>query len=521
MPAEVADPSRPGTGRGTRSRLRPRHRLAVGVGGLAVLLGALDAYVVVTVFLPIINDLHLPVNHLERATPIVTGYLLGYVAGMPLLGRLSDRYGRRLTIQVCLVGFAAGSALTAWASSLVPLVAGRAVQGLAAGALLPVTMALAADLFDERRRPAVLGAVGAAQELGSVLGPLYGAGVAGLIGWRGIFWLNVPLALLAVVAVHRALPAAGVREKAAEAREPREPSRVDFVGGTLLAVGLGLLVVGLDNPDPGRAALPPWGPVTLAAGTTVLLVFALWEARARTRLLDPAGVAGRPLFAALGVSFLAGTALMVTLVNIPLVAQTILDRTTGGGALVLARFLIGLPIGAVVGGLLVSRLGERWTTAAGLAVAALAYWLVAGWPADLPAARYPLGLPRLDTDLVLAGFGLGLVIAPLAATALRAVPPAQHGVASALTVVARTMGMLLGVAALSAFGLHRFQELTAKLATPLPFGVTQEEYTKLFAEYTAAVRAALRTEYREIFLVTAVLCGVGALVALTLPGRRR
>ncbi|HKT02062.1 MAG TPA: MFS transporter, partial [Rugosimonospora sp.] len=141
-----------------------RHPVALGAAGLAVLLAALDAYVVVTVLVQIGLDLSVPVNHLERATPVVTGYLLGYVAGTPLLGRLSDLVGRRLVIQGCLAGFAAGSVLTATAHAVPTLVAGRGLQGLAGGALLPVTMALVADLVAERGRPLALGAVGAAQE---------------------------------------------------------------------------------------------------------------------------------------------------------------------------------------------------------------------------------------------------------------------------------------------------------------------------------------------------------------------
>jgi MFS family permease len=487
-------------------------RVAIGVGGVVVLLAAIDAYVVVTVLVTMVGDLGVPVNHIERASLVVTAFLLGYVAGMPLLGLLSDRFGRRVMLQVCLAGFIVGSAVTALAGSMPTLVTGRALQGLAGGALLPITMALAGDLWDERRRSTVLGGVGAVQELGSVLGPLYGAAIAALAGWRGIFWINIPVALLAMIAVQGTVPGG----------RPAARTRVDVVGGVLLAAGLGLLVAGLYNPDPGHATLPSWGVPCVVAGLVVIAAFAVWEARARTRLLDLRGARRGGLFAALGVSLLSGAALMTTLVDVQLVAQTLFGRNSTGGAYLLARFLVPLALAAVLGGVLARRVSERWVIAGGMLLAALGYARIAAWPLRAESLGYDLGLftvPRVDADLVIAGLGLGLVIAPLSSVALRSVPALQRGIASAAVVVARMMGMLIGVAALGAWGFHRFQALTAHLATPLPIGMSRTEFAHRLAEYLAAVKAALHTEYADIFWATAALCVAAALLALAIGGR--
>lgn len=493
-------------------------RIAISAGSLAVVLGALDTYVVVTIMVDIMSDVGIALNKIQQVTPIITGYLLGYIAAMPLLGRASDRFGRKLLLQVSLAGFAVGSVITALSTDLTMLVLGRIVQGTASGALLPVTLALAADLWAARNRAAVLGGVGAAQELGSVLGPMYGILLVWLFNhWQAVFWVNVPLAVIAMVMVHFSLPS---KEKT------DQPEKVDVVGGVLLAIALGLAVVGLYNPEPdGKQVLPSWGLPVLIGALVAAVAFFVWEKIAKTRLLEPAGVHFRPFLAALGASLCAGAALMVTLVNVELFGQGVLGQDQNQAAFLLLRFLIALPIGALIGGWLATKVGDRIVAFAGMLIAAGGYWLISKWPVDLLAAKHDLGiisLPMLDTDLAIAGLGLGLVIGPLTSASLRVVPAAQHGIASAAVVVARMIGMLVGIAALSAWGLYRFNQYLQERLAALPAPTADTPGGMLVAQGARLTRATVEAytmQYGEIFGITAIVCVVGALLGLLISGR--
>ncbi|MHB1931162.1 MAG: MFS transporter, partial [Acidimicrobiales bacterium] len=302
-----------------------RRRLAFAAAG--VLVAAADTYVVVVALPSIMDGLGIGIDHIQRATPVVSGYLLGYVAVLPLLGRLSDQVGRRPVLLGCLTAFAAGSVVTATAHSLALLVTGRALAGLGGGGLVPVTLAMVADSWPPERRGLPLGVVGGVQELGSVVGPLYGAAIVALAGWRWIFWLNLPLCAVVALGYGR-----GGRSPAAAGQR-----RPDVVGATLAAVAVAAIVLALaaparlaDGVATGELYVPevaagPWSvlftPMGLI-GLAALAAFVAWEAVAARPLLPV-----RRLPAALRTADLPGALLLAAVLGCVVIAFSTTDAS--------------------------------------------------------------------------------------------------------------------------------------------------------------------------------------------------
>lgn len=492
-----------------------RKPLLLGLAGAGLFIAALDAYVVVTLLPAMTGDVGLTIEHFEQATPIVTGFLAGYVIAMPLLGAYSDVRGRAPVYAACMAAFAAGSVVTAtsglWGFAGLPwLVFGRLAQGLGGGGLVPLSLALAADLYRDRSRTVALGLVAALQEAGSVFGPLYGATLAsaavGLGGWRFVFWLNIPLA----AACAGGLLVAS-RRLAGQATLTR--SSVDWISAGLLGLGLGLLVIALYPDDPERRATNALFLPAALGGLIVLVVYAWRQLHQLEPLIPRELLRSRGFLGATGANLLIGATLMVALVDVPLVGRLVFNLDQLHSGLLLTQFLIGIPVGAVLGGFASARSGPRVTAAVGISFSAIAFLQMSQWSADALAPR--LGPLRLaDASLAVCGLGFGAVIAPLTASVLALTRSQSHGLATSLVVLARTMGMLVGLSALTAFGVYRFHQI---LGTPVLNDADLRARIKHLAQLVAA---AFLQEYREIFTIAAALCFLAAVaIVFTTPNQ--
>lgn len=565
-------------------------RVLLALAAVAVAFAAADTYVVVLALPDLMLSVGIDVGELQRAAPIISGFLLGYVGILPLTGRIADLRGRVPVLVGSLVIFAVGSVVTAAAYDLNSMVIGRFLQGVGGGGLVPATLALVADLWPAERRGIPLGIVGAVQELGSVLGPLYGALVLAVADWRAIFWLNTAVGLVLAAALiglrgpSGAAPADGAGRRPRPdllgialsvatlvaivvlMREPRALAthidygrafipvvgdsrwltplalaaygllilfvvrqatarrplvgwrtwgdirrRTDLLGAALLAGTLAGVILAFASADPEVQVISPAGPYLLLGSAACAALFAWRQTRAAAPLIPSGALRARPAWGAVLVSALVGASLIAALVDIPLFARiTVYPDSQLDAALVLVRFLVALPIGALVGGWLTHRVAAGPLAGTAMLLAAAGFAWMATWDASALAS------PAATVPLVVAGFGFGAAIAPVNAALLASTRSAVHGLASALLVVARMVGMLVGISALTAIGLRRFYDVSGGI--PSTEVLCPESPTDCDV-YEDRLRDAGLAQLEAVFIGAAV-CAVLAAVAavLTLRG---
>ena len=535
-------------------------RLLLTLASTAIALAAADTYVVVLALTDMMNGVGLGLDNLQRAAPIISGFLLGYIAVLPLIGRLADLVSRSQILLGCLVVFVIGSGATALAVDLDVLVAGRVVQGVGGGGLVPATLALVADLWPPGRRGMPLGVVGAVQELGSVLGPLLGAAVLAVADWRAIFWLNVVLGVLLFVAVaavaggtrrppvvptlvgvlatgllwltlaapealatdvtlgipfvpfagdHRVLTPIGLATGALLVvlviiTRDRwwPPLRVsDLPGALLLGTALGCVVLTFASADPETEVVGPLGYALLPVALVAAVLYVWRHHRAEQPLVPRGTVRGRTPWA-LVVSLLVGVALVSVVVDVPLFSRLTTDGTQTDAAMELVKFLIAVPVGALVGGWILRWVGDGLSAGIGLVLGAGGLYAMSGWEGGA------LDEASATVTLAVVGFGLGMALAPVNDAALADSPQDAHGTASSLVVVARMVGMVVGLALLTGVGLHRYYE--AVDAMP------REEQT----DGQALLDAAL-LQVHTVFVGAAGAALVAAALAFVFLGIRR
>ncbi|MDP9374344.1 MAG: MFS transporter [Chloroflexota bacterium] len=524
--SEARTPLRPGDG--AEGGAAPGARPVLAAALAAVLIAALDLTVIATILPRVVFDLGINAAEIDRYSWIVSGYLLAYLITIPVMGRVSDLVGRRPVFWAALGLFAAGSVWCVLADGLVSLVAARMVQGFGGGALVPVTLALAADLLPPRRRAAAVGAIGAIDTLGWVLGPLWGAGIYAWFGarrlgpvddWRWVFALNIPLA----VAVVATLAFVWRRHARPEKRETRERGDFDWPGALALTVALVLLNLALSSgAEAGGtrafgAEANPFAPyrLPLLAGAAAALAGFIFLARRSRSPLIPLGLFRDRVFsAANGANLLVGAALIVVMVDVPLLVsllETDAGRVSLISALLLTPFTLAMAAGAAAGGLLTERLGYRAVAVAGLAAAALGFWRMGGWPQNLAYGR-------MTADLLLCGLGFGLVIAPVGAAAINSAPRGALGIASSLVMVMRLVGMMVGISALTSWGVGRLNTLLAALPplTQNP-GETPAAFLQRQSQFIVEQTVALTLQVlHDTFAIAAVICLVATIPALLL-----
>ena len=460
----------------------PRRRAITAGLLLGMSLGALEATVVSTAMPTVIATL----GGLAHYSWVFSAYLLTSTACVPIWGRLSDLYGRRRMYLTGVAIFLVGSVLSGASTTMVQLIAARAVQGLGAGCIIPLSMTIVGELYTLQERPRTQALFSGVWGLASIAGPLVGGYITDSLDWRWVFYLNVPFGLMAAGVIAAAYP------------PPRRVMsvRVDWVGAGLLFTGVSTLLIALSG-DSG-------GPVTAWVLATIVLLaaFVIVERRAAEPIL-PLDLLKTPVIArSLTVVFLVGIALFGAIAFIPLFVQAVRGGTATEAGQAITPLFLGWVVMSIVGARLTVKLGYRNVSIAGSALMTIGF----------------LGLTMVDGDserwvllvsCTIIGAGMGTQMLSLLLAVQHGVDRSRLGIATALNQFSRSIGAAIGVAAMGAI-------LARSLA-----GVALPGGAEAFAANAAALSGPVRMQFaaalNRVFIAGAFVSGAGLVATFFLP----
>jgi EmrB/QacA subfamily drug resistance transporter len=446
-------------------------------------LGALEATVVSTAMPTVIATL----GGLAHYSWVFSAYLLTSTACVPIWGRLSDLYGRRRIYLIGIAIFLVGSLLSGVSQSMLQLILARAVQGLGAGCIIPLSMTIVGELYTLAERPRTQALFSGVWGVMSIAGPLVGGYVTDYLNWRWVFFLNLPFGLLAAGVIATAYP----------------PSRrvtsvqVDWLGAGLLFTGISALLIALGGETPGGVWL--W-----VAATVALLGGFLAVERSAPEPILPLDLFHIPVIArSLAVVFLVGVALFGAIAFIPLFVQAVRGGTATQAGQAITPLFLGWVVMSIVGARATVRFGYRTVSITGSVLMTIGFFgltLVndtsAGWV--------------LIASCTVIGAGMGTQMLSLLLAVQHGVDRSRLGIATALNQFSRSVGAAIGVAAMGAIMARSLTGVS------LPGGADA-----LTAGGAAALSAGVRTQFaaalHRVFLAGAVVSAAGLLAALFLP----
>jgi EmrB/QacA subfamily drug resistance transporter len=445
---------------------------------LGMLLAALDSTIVSTALPTIVGEL----GGLARLSWVVTTYLLAQTVVTPLYGKLGDMYGRKGVLQSAIVLFLVGSVLCGLSQNMTQLIVFRAIQGLGGGGLTVTTQAVVGDIVPPRDRGRYQGIFGAVYGLASIAGPLLGGYFTTHLSWRWIFYINLPLGIVALVVIASTLPSS---------TERRHPS-VDYLGTALLAVALSALVLVSDVSGTLRPLTSPMMLFLMAIAIVSLIAFIFVERRATEPVVPLRLFENRTFAVTSAVGLIVGFALFGSVTYLPLFLQVVKGASPTASGLEMLPMMAGMLVTSILSGQLISRTGRyKIFPIIGTLVMAVGLYLMSRMTAQTTTQTASM-------IMLLLGLGLGMVMQVLVIAVQNDVEYRDLGVATSGATLFRLVGGSLGTAVLGA--VFSFS-LAHALARVLPGSARVSGHGALNPETLRQLSPALRDIYIHAFTV--------------------